>query len=398
MSSTKLTDRKLKDLVPPASGQDEYRDTEVPGLRARIGSSGLIAFTLRKRVDGKVRNITLGRFGPNFGVAEARRKARTLLSDIEAGDGLKSLGSRSASGPATIAGLLPAYLKDKGERRSIGETERLLRKHVLPALGERMADRVTRKDVSDLVRDVSLNSASVARAVHAALSSFYGWALPDLPRLSSNPCVGARRPDVPEARDRVLSDEELAGLWRIAEEMSAPWGAGLKLLLLTGARRDEVFAADRAEFDLAAAEWIIPASRSKNGVPHLIPLSDDAAFVIFGIAPVEGSVKLLPGRNLERGASGYSRKMKDIRRALDESLDREQSERWTLHDIRRTVATRLQGLGVRFEVTEAVLNHVSGSRGGIAGVYQRHNWKSEKREALQLWVEELHRIVRQFED
>lgn len=112
---------------------------------------------------------------------------------------------------------------------------------------------------------------------------------------------------------------------------------------------------------------------------------------------VDGSPKLFPTRTkaaqAERGPSGYSKAQNRFRAGVDELLDRGEGPHWTLHDIRRTVATGLQRLGVRFEVTEAVLNHVSGARGGIAGVYQRLHWKAEKRAALEAWAAEVLRLV-----
>ena len=161
------------------------------------------------------------------------------------------------------------------------------------------------------------------------------------------------------------------------------------MLILTGARRDEVFAADRAEFDLKAREWVIPGARTKNGEPHIIPLSAAAIAVVEGIPAIEGRGKLFPSQRAataaERGSSGFSKAASRWRLKADQALGREEGPHWQMHDIRRTVATGMQRLGVRFEVTEAVLNHVSGSRGGVAGVYQRHDWKAEKRSALDLW-------------
>jgi integrase len=148
---------------------------------------------------------------------------------------------------------------------------------------------------------------------------------------------------------------------------------------------------------LDAAEWTIPAERAKNGQAHIIPLSKPAIAVVKEIPAVEGSGKLFPTRTkagqAERGPSGFSRALTRFRRSLDAALQREAGPHWTLHDIRRTVATGLQRLGVRFEVTEAVLNHISGAKGGVAGVYQRHDWKAEKRAALDTWAREVERIV-----
>jgi len=388
--ATKLTDAKLRGLKAPETGQAEISDSDVPGLRARIGRSGAISFTLRKRVDGRVRNITIGRYGPRFGIAEARRKARQIISDIESGKGAPKPKPRSDI--LTIRALLPAYLDSKEGLRSSDEIARVMRRYVLPELGDRMADAVTRGEITKLIDDIALTAPSMARAVHAQLSAFYTWALPRLDRMVANPCRDAGRPVRSKARDRVMSDAELRVLWAAAEAEPMPWGPGVQLLIVTGARREEVFAADRAEFDTAAAVWTIPGARTKNGNPHIVPLSKLALQVLERIPDDDDSPKLFPTRTKsgkgERSVSGFSKAQARFRKALPDA------EHWTFHDLRRTVATGLQRLGVRFEVTEAVLNHVSGARGGIAGVYQRHDWKVEKRDALDLWGDHVAKILK----
>ncbi len=388
--ATKLTDAKLKGLSAPAAGQVEYPDSDVPGLRARIGTSGAVTFILRKRFAGRIKNITLGRFGPRFGVAEARRKARSLISDLEVG---KAPPAPKARGDAalTIRAMVPQYLATKAHLRTVAEAERILNGYVLPELGDRLADTVTRGEITRLIDGIAERAPAMARSVHAQLSAFYAWAMPRLDRLPANPCRDAGRPPKGKPRDRVLSDAELAALWRVAERLPRPWGPGVLLIILTGARREEVFAADLAEFDLDAAEWTIPPERAKNGMAHIVPLSRPAVDVLKAQPIIEGSPKLFPTRTVARqaeaGPSGYSKATARLRALVQDELGKAPVPHWSLHDIRRTVATGLQRLGTRFEVTEAVLNHVSGARGGVAGVYQRHDWKAEKRAALEAWAD-----------
>jgi integrase len=390
----KLTDAKIRGLKAPATGQNECADSDVPGLRVRVGVSGAKTFILRRRVGDKTKNITIGRYGPRFGLADARRKARTLVSDLEAGKALPAPKARRASGAETIRGMLPDYLAAKSGLRSFAILKSILENNVLPELGDRMADTVTRRDVTKLIDKIAERSPSSALATLARLSAFYSWALPRLDRMAANPCRDAGRPDKLEARARTLDDIELAALWRVADAESAPWGPALKLLILTGARRSEVFAADRAEFDLEAAEWTIPPDRAKNGVANVVPLSPAAVAVVKAIPIADDSAKLFPSRrNSDNGASGFSRAQTRVRAALDKELKRNDGPHWQMHDIRRTVATGLQRVGVRFEVTEAVLNHVSGAKSGVAGVYQRHDWKGEKRAALQSWARFVAQLV-----
>ena len=393
-AATKLTDSKLKSLKAPITGQAEYSDSDVPGLRVRIGTSGVKTFIVRKRWAGKIKNITLGRYSPRFGLAEARKKARALISDLEAGKSAPSLVHRAQSTNGTVRVLMPAYLKSKAHLRSVREITRIMERYVLPTLGDRIADSITRGDITALVDDIATTAPTMARAVHAQISAFYSWAMPRLERLHFNPSRDAGRPDKPKARERVLSDSELRGLWLVASGEGHPWGPALKLLMLTGSRRDEVFSANRDEFDLRTGEWVIPAKRAKNGQVHIVPLSKTALKIVEPMPRIEGTDKLFPARgNAENGPSGFSKAQARFRTSLDDALGREGGDHWSLHDIRRTVATGMQRLGVRFEVTEAVLNHISGARGGIAGVYQRHDWKQEKRAALDAWDTMLNEIV-----
>ena len=161
-----------------------------------------------------------------------------------------------------------------------------------------------------------------------------------------------------------------------------------------------------SELDLAARVWRLPASRVKNARAHEVPLSDAAVEIIQGL-PRIGDVKdgYVFTTTSFSPVSGFSRAKRAIDRTIIEIMREEAEARgnnpdsvtallgWRLHDLRRTVATSLQKLGVRLEVTEAILNHVSGSRAGIVGVYQRHEYAAEKRAALDAWARRLEAIV-----
>ena len=173
-----------------------------------------------------------------------------------------------------------------------------------------------------------------------------------------------------------------------------PFGPIVRLLILTGARRDEVAQMEWREVDLDRAVWTLPASRSKNRREHTIPLSDMAIDVLRSLPRIERS-GLVFTTNARTPVSGFSKAKPALDRAMAELAGEEASRipGWVLHDLRRTVATNLQRLGVRLEVTEAVLNHVSGSRAGIVGVYQKHDYAAEKSAALEAWARRLDAIV-----
>jgi integrase len=227
-------------------------------------------------------------------------------------------------------------------------------------------------------------------------------------------------------RDRVLSYDEIKLVWQAFDTIGWPFGPICKLLLLTGARRDEIGALRWREIDLtplkvetAAVEGegllvnelsglrvLLPRERVKNKRGHIIPLSDDAAEIFKTLPHVEGKEGFVFTTTGKTPVSGFSRAKVKIDRAILRALQEQAKLRgedpdkvsplphWILHDLRRTVATNLQKLGVRLEVTESVLNHISGSRGGIVGVYQRHEYASEKRHALDHWAKRLAVIVR----
>lgn len=176
----------------------------------------------------------------------------------------------------------------------------------------------------------------MARNVLGQLSAFYGWAMPRLDKLQANPCRDAGRPPPPKSRERVLSPQEVGLLWNILSEEGSPFGSAIKLLLLTGQRRNEVFSADRAEFDAEAKTWTIPADRSKNGGAHLVPLAPEVLEVLDGVRVDNESAKLFASRgNGETGPSGFSKATGRIRAALDSQLA-SAVPHWTLHDLRRT--------------------------------------------------------------
>ena len=189
----------------------------------------------------------------------------------------------------------------------------------------------------------------------------------------------------------MLTDAELRAAWQ-ATAGPGPFSAIVRMLILTGQRREEVAAMTWSEIADDLSTWIIPGSRAKNGAAHVVPLS----------AQVQSMLKAAPRRERkddERadepelvfpGLRGPFNGFGKAKAALDGDSG---VKEWRLHDLRRTMATGLQKLGVRLEVTEAVLNHVSGSRAGIVGVYQRHDYAAEKRAALTAWGEHVGAIV-----
>ena len=387
-----FTNERLAGLPPPTSGQDEYADEVIIGLRIRVFAGGTKSFVLRRRFAGKVRNVLLGRFCPvSFGVAEARAEALKRTAPIAHEDLSRSKIPINDLASRSFEALAEPYLRSKSALRSATEIERIFRREILPRMGSQRADAVTRSDITRLIEEVG--SPAMARAVAAQLSAFFSWLMQRSDLLASNPCIGAAKPRPNPARDRVLSPLEISALWKVLAREPAPFGPGFTLLLLTLQRRSEVFDADCSEFDLSAGEWVIPAARTKNGRVHFVPLGRNARLLLRQQIAGRRSGKLFPAKgNAANSVTGFSKAWRRVVGAVETTLNGT-IDRFTIHDLRRTGASVLQRLGTKIEVTEALLNHVSGARGGLVAVYQRYDYVSERIAALAAWETELETMV-----
>jgi integrase len=227
-------------------------------------------------------------------------------------------------------------------------------------------------------------SESRGRKMHAALNIFFRWAVRQR-RVAANPCSGVWHPGAPPARDRVLSDPEIRAFWLATDKVGQPFAPVLKLLLLTGCRLGEVAGMRRDELG-ADGIWTIPGTRTKNHRQHVVPLPPMVQEIIATAPRVEGSyVFTTTGTS---PISGWSK----CKRELDEQMSAGVPS-WRLHDLRRTCASGMQRLGVRTEVVERALNHVSGSYGGVAGIYQRDPLHEETSAAMLRWSQHVQGLV-----
>jgi integrase len=222
----------------------------------------------------------------------------------------------------------------------------------------------------------------MALRVHAYVHRFFRWCVGrDI--IEANPATDLPKVSPETKRNRVLSDAELAAVWNAAGKIGWPFGDALRLLILTGARREEIGQLKWSEVrgDLIALE----GARTKNAEPHNIPLSLAASTLLQRVPRIADSDRVFT-TNGKTSVSGWSRAKLKLD-ALSGAHD------WRVHDLRRTVATGLQKLGVNLQTIEAVLGHTSGSRSGVVGVYQRHSFDAEKRAALDAWGKHLMAVI-----
>lgn len=412
MATGKVTKRAVDAFK--AGPKDQFLwDEETPGFGLKVTPAGNKLFVLQYRMGGRgspVRRYKIGDYGhwtPDGARDEAKRLRRDYVDKgvdpLSARDERRQVSSVLAFG-AYADRFLSEYMK-RNRKASYDDAEAVFRLHLRPFFKAKPLPSIGRSDLAALFDAIPGERVALRRKVYAILSRMFRWAVSrgDLDR---SPLTGFEVPPAPNARDRVLKDAELRLAWLAADKIGYPFGPLYRLLMGTGQRREEVSGLDWKELNRAAVEWHLPASRSKNGIAGIVHLSSPMVAELDRIAggdkwPRRGLVFTTTG---ESAVSGYSRgkarldkQMLDLARKEAEQANEDPAhveiEPWRVHDLRRTLATGLQRLGIRFEVTEAILNHVSGSKSGVAGVYQRHDWRDEKRDALNAWAAHVERVI-----
>lgn len=342
----RLTEKGVQNLRP-GNTRVEHPDTVVPGLRLVVQPSGRKSWAIRGRLHGKTLKYTFATYpavllGSIDQDGTARHTAQQAANAIERGQDPREIRQREKDN--RLASAVERWLEhdQKGKRR-IGDTRNMLKADILPTLGAgRPIAEISQADCRRLVRKVGKRSPSQGRRVRVATHRLFEWLIEE-GELTANPMAGVKAPKVPE-RDRVLDDEELTAVWSAAEEIGWPFGTITQLLILTGCRSGEITGLHWPEWEGGSIN--LPPSRVKTGEARIVPLSSPAQ-AILKQAPMtdEELAFTTTGRT---PVSGWSR----AKRRLDKISG---VEDWIIHDLRRTVATGLQRLGIRLEVTEAVL-------------------------------------------
>jgi len=365
-----LTELAIKTLKVPETNPKIYYDEVVPGFGVRVTKSGAKSFVL---THGRTRNReTIGRVGV-ITLRDARKVAKEKLAAY-------TLGKHKAVS-ITWNGALTIYLKQVKENRKAStfvEYNRLLKRYF--KFGDTKLHQITPSDIQ-----TKLDKISGSERFHAyvVVRAFIRWCH-RRHYFDANPMERMIAPEGPKARERILSDEELKKVWCGAG--TDTFGSIIKLLILTGQRRGEISSLMPA---MVGEDMItLPAWLTKNGREHTIPLAKAALDVLSTASQnVTPSTLIFAARGTtDKPFSGWSK----AKAALDE---RSTVTDWTIHDLRRTFASRLASLGVSLPVIEKLLNHISGSFGGIVGVYQRYDFMPEMREAVVKWGAYIHKLV-----
>lgn len=401
--------RPLTVKAVEAAKSDPVRRREIPdpalsGLYLVVQPSGAKSWALRYRWAGRPSKLTLGKW-PLMGVADARTAATEAVDKIEHGR------DPAAEKKATRAARLEAELSERDKVKTLIDqydkrhlvklksrktVRRELDRHVVEVWGDRSIQDIQRRDVIDLLDGIADSGRVVsANRVRAYLKTFFGWCV-ERDIIPMSPATGVKPLAKEVSRDRVLSDNEVRWFWRACELEGQPWGPLAKMLLLTGQRLGEVAGVSNDE--LSGDTWSMAASRTKNGRAHDVPLSKAVRDLLDEMDRIDGPAGLYHTTTGRTALSGFNRGRKHLADrmvtvASDEACEAVEIPHWTFHDLRRTAATGMARLGIPVRVTEAVLNHVSGTGGGIVAVYQRHDYADEKRRALDAWAGLVAQIV-----
>lgn len=366
----KTITQKTLDHLPPCLGKRyEIRDTLLPGFMLRVSKSGRMIWYLVTRVHGRQRRIKIGSY-PILSLVVARDKARSILRDKELKRLVDKDGTLTVKRKPTLPEIIPEFIKlyAKPRNRAWREAQALLGK--FSVLGNRPIDEIKRPDiVAVLDTIVAKGTPYRANRALAAIKKLFSWCV-DRGVLDFNPLAGLKPPSKETARDRVLTDKELAACWQEADIEDFPFGPFFKLFILTGQRRGEVAGMQWSEIDFERAVWTISAKRAKNASQHTVPLAP-VAIEIPKSVPRFLKSDLVFTTNGKREISGFGR----LKRRMDRAIG---SGDWRVHDIRRTVATNMAMMGIAPHVIEAVLNHKTGIVSGVAAVYNRHAYVPRK--------------------
>jgi integrase len=375
MAKAALTDAGVKRIKPPAKGQADHFDLHYPGLALRISYSGRRSWCYFCRPNGKLTRLTLGLY-PSMSLAAAREAWRAARERVQAGDPPKPPPQPKDSIEEVVRDWLE---RDQKGNASFSLVKQVVEKDVVAPLSGRTLHSITRRDVAAVLDAiVDRGCISHARHVHAYLHRLMRWCV-GRGMLDANPMADLPKPGDAVKRERTLSDAEIVALWRAAKAVGWPFGPITQALLLTAARRSEIGELHISELDRTGSCIRLPKARAKNDESRIIPLTPLAWRIVTEGPSIAGSA-LVFTTNGKTPVSGWSK----AKAALDRHTGI--NEHWTIHDLRRTAATGLERLGTPLQVTEAILGHTAGSKGGVVGIYQTHKYEAEKREALNRWT------------
>ncbi|WP_038956365.1 tyrosine-type recombinase/integrase [Bradyrhizobium japonicum] len=393
--------------------RQEVPDDAVSGLYLIVQPSGALSWAVRTKLDGKAAKVTLGRYDEEgsglerierpsskqvLNITEARALAARVKADAKRGHDPRESKTERFSleywlDEFTRAARSTGFKGRPVKASTADEYDRIIKTDIKPHW-KHVTD-IRTLDYRDVKKLIEKLPPGAQRNAFALLSTFFRWKAV-IRTIGKNVIELADPPPKPQSRHRVLSHDEIKAVWNAATACDYPFGALVKLLLLTGQRRDEIANLKWSELSDTFDTITFEGSRTKNGRAHIVPLPQLATTIIKGLAE-RPRVAISPDKMSDyvfttigtTPFSGFSNGKIALEKHCDPALPD-----WHLHDLRRTVSTELAKLRVTQEVTEAILNHKTGKVSGVAAIYNRYEYADEKREALNLWADRLEEIIK----
>ncbi len=398
MAARLLTDTFVKNAKPVAGKRVVISDHGAANLSLLITPNGAKTWIWRGRVDGKEAKKT-GLPYPTMGISDARAWAASLTQTRASGG--RPLGVREVSRVTKAAlakddahkvdALFDAYMtatagKDAANKRAA------YNRRIKPRIGQRHISTITYEDLAGIIDATNEEGYfGAANRLHALIAHFMKWCVTN-GRLKSgikiNPYSDASKPNAENRRDRVLTPQEVALLWRAVDTESAQWAAMYRLILLTAVRRSE--ASDAAKSEFVDDVWTIPGERTKNGRPHLVCLAPMAQAAVAAALAESRESKLLFPNGEGKPLNGFTRVHNRILAEMTRLNGGEAIERFNLHDLRRTARTEWSRLKIDHFVAVLLLNH---TLGGLHATYDRYDRYDEKSDALIKWEQRVAEII-----
>lgn len=392
----RLTDIDLRNWIragkPTAKADGE-------GLTFTLSAKGTAAWTLRYSHGGKAKELTLGRY-PDMGLAKAREIASAKRVEIQQGVDVaaqKRQADQATAQAWTFRRLAEDYF-DKGAKKLAATTAKnrtqQLRDFVYPKIGNIAAADVTPADIVDIVEATAGRSLHVARLVMVGIRMVFAHGIARHV-VTTNPCAHIRSEAIiggaPDQRERVmLTDTEIGAVFKALPTMSRPNALMVRILLATGARIGELVQAEWVHLDFERAEWTIPPEHSKTKKGFVIPLPPMVAGWFAELHSMAfGSRFVMPMRARMNGKEGDLHMEPVTLNAALVVLAKKPGKkcrRFTPHDLRSTCRSHLGALGIDVLIAERCLNH---SLGGLVATYDKHDYLTERRRALELWAAKL---------
>lgn len=385
--------------IEPRDTRFEIRDDKQSGLLLRVTPSGKKSWCLSYRFNGRPRRLTLGRF-PELTVDKARQQAHKMMAQvyerIDPGEERRR-ARKAAANALTVELLVERYIEQyaRPRKRSWKEDERLLRHDLVRKLGRRRAIELTRAELRELLQDVvDRDAPTTSNRLRSAMNRMFGFAV-ESDILEHNPLQGIRPLHRERARTRFLNATEIWHFWNGLEEarIEPVTRLALKLLLVTGQRIGEITGSRWEDIDDSQATLLIPGEHTKNGQEHLVPLSDLARNLLVEAYQGTGNTPYILCSPTSKSGDPRPIVTTSLNHAIRRNAEVFQIEKFTPHDLRRTVGTQLAKLSEtnRF-IIQRVLNHTDRS---VTGIYDRYDYLPEKRKALDTWANRIEYIVSQ---